>query len=308
MKIKTISDAYTKHKPIRNKIKTYVPLSIIDKVIDVMHAKIDPLSPEEWEYLPWEVLLLVRWVYQYAERGIDLKNITDYEFHSLIKNIRDLKQQKNEKFYYILTRGMHDQISFQISDNSFLSRISRQLVMFDDLMESQNNLNTTFQDITGLPLKAFFELCIACLACRQDVKLSVEYFQKQFRKEIIQNFFSTLSLTMPEAEAYIREYSKNKNRKDIWYQINEHTPLWRYPFFEDDGLYRPYSYKLLLSSFSYIVYDIFKERHPDFSVKFFGKIFEKYITKGIEYKCLNFLTEKEIKSRIPKDSKCVDFL
>lgn len=315
-----MTDVFTRHKPIRNKIKTYDPISVIGMGIDILHSKIDTArNPTEWNnYLPWHILILLRWVYQYSEPGCNLKVITQNEFNALYNSIYDLNdrvvlegQARERVLDTALRRMMFYQLPFQVRNYEIFSSFGRQLVMFKD-MGDQYGLDTTFQGITGLNLTDYFDLYLCSWeACDggDALKLSVAYFRNQFSEDTIRAFFATTALTLDQAKGYIHNHTAAKEiRKWIDYQLNEHTPLERYPFFANNDRFIPYSRKLMDNSFMYNAYDIFKENNPNFSRDTFGKIFEDYVGKGVRYACPNFLRENQIRKSLPANSKTADFL
>jgi len=208
-----------------------------------------------------------------------------------------------------MRRTLFFQLPFQIRPYEILSSFSRQIVMFHDMGES-HRLDNIFRQISGLGLQEYLELYMCCwVACQSDIdEISVRYFQNQFPQETIEKFFSILALDFEGAKRFIRSYTEHQTRKNIDYQINEHTPLDQHPFLNISNRYVCYSKKLLDSSIMYSVYDLFKGHDSNFSSRYFGKIFEQYIQMGLEYLGVNFLCESQIQSILPRKAKSVDFL
>lgn len=322
---------YTKHKPIRNKIKKYDPMSIVKTGIKILHEQIDSIeNNKDWmtktnTYYPWHILLLIRWTFQYTESKPNLKEITVIEFNKLYNAIYDLydrvvleDQPRERVLDTSMRRMLFYQLPFQVRKKEIKSSFGRQLILFQDMGESHNlegeshNLDDMFKSITGISLTDYYNLYFCCWATTeggQGFKLSIQFLQNQFPVEIIQKFFSVLSLDLDGAKKFIRNYTKDVNiRKWIDYQLNEHTPLERYPFLQLGDNFVPYSARLLDNSFMYNAYDIFKENNSNFLRDSFGRIFENYVAKGVEYACNDYLRESKIKSFLPKGSKTVDFL
>lgn len=314
-----MTDLYTRHKPIRNKIRRFKSLSLIGAAVDKLHTAIDGSArPPEWGgYLPWNLLLLIRWVYQYSEPQSQPREIDERSFIDLLNGINDLRdsvrmegQPEGNILPIFIRRMMFFQLPFQIRPYEIMSSFCRQIVMFHD-MGANNNLNELFREITGIELQEYLELYMCCwAACDQgDIdKISTRYFQNQFPQENIRKFFSIVSLDLGGAKRFIRTYTDHPTRGGIDYQLNEHTPLERYPFLDIGERYACYSKKLLDSSIMYSVYDLFKSHNPNFSSLYFGKIFEQYLQKGLEYLGLPFLTESQIQGMLPRGTKATDFL
>lgn len=314
-----MTDIYTRHKPIRNKIRKYTPLSIIEMGINILHSRIDTAEhPKEWlvkngTYLPWHVLTIIRWVYQYTESNTNLRAITLPEFNDLYNAIYDLSpgvilegQSAERVLDTASRRWLLYQLPFQVKKHEIKSSFGRQLVMFQD-MGGNINLDAIFQSITHISLKDYYDLYLCCLvACLSENarNLSVPFFNNRFPEETVRKFFSVVSLDLGGAKRYIRDYTHPKASID--FQLNEHTPLERYPFFKINDRYIPYSARLLDNSYMNNAYDIFKQYNSDFS-NTFGEIFEDYVGKGIEYACSDFMRENEIKRWLPRGSKVADF-
>jgi hypothetical protein len=232
-------DLYTRHKPIRNKIKRYEPLSVIRAAVDKLHTIIDGSSPTDWGgYLPWDLLLLIRWVYNYSETQYRPPDIDEHNFLALLRAINDLRdsvrmegQPDGHIMSIFMRRTLFFELPFQIRPYEIGSSFSRQIVMFHD-MGASYGLDDVFRQISGLRLQEYLELYMCCwAACQSDIdKISVRYFQNQFPQETIEKFFAILALDFEGAKRFIRLYTEHPTRKNIDYQINEHTPLEQYPF------------------------------------------------------------------------------
>jgi hypothetical protein len=316
-----MADIYTRHKPIRNKIRKYNPLSIIATGLHILHTRIDPAeNPQDWmlregTYLPWYIMLIIRWTLQYAESNVRLKQITIPEFndlHNAINSLNDrvvLEGQPNERVLDAASRRMlFFQFPFQVRNYEIASSLSRQIIMFQYM---SHNLDNTFKNITGVSLTDYFDIYFWCWAAVErghGTKLNIPYFQNHFPVEVVNRFFSVLSLDFEGAKKFIRNHTESRDiGKWIDYQLNEHTPLERYPFFQTGGKFIPYSARLLDNNLMYNAYDIFKKHNPNFS-NYFGQIFEDYVDKGVGYACDSYLREPQIKAILPKGSKTADFL
>lgn len=314
-------DIFRRHKPIRNKINKFTPISIIETGINILHSKIDT-SPNaidwlrrEGTYFPWIILILIRWVYQYSTPKVEQRAITLPEFNDLHNAINDLNSsvflegQPTERLLQTYTRRtLFYQLPFQIKKYEVMSSFGRQLIMFQD-MGNEYCLDQIFKGITGITLKDYYDLYIYCwIECDNGKRkrFSTSFFDNQFPVHVVQGFFEHLSLDLNGAKQYIKKYTDP--RAAIDFQLNEHTPLEKYPFFKFETEYIPYTSRLLDNSIMYNTYDTFKTHNPHFSRDGFGKIFEDYVGKGVEYITSDFMREAEIKKLLPRDSKVADFL
>lgn len=287
--------------------------------IDKIHKHIDTSQkPTEWNnYFPWHLLLLIRWIFQYTEPNIKLKNIKEKELIDLLNDIMYLsdtiylegQSEEEDAANAFIRRKMFLQLPYQIRPYELYSSVGRQMILFSD-MGHKYKLDKIFHSYTGLVIREFLEIYFCCwAACNNgdSQKISIEYFNNIFPENSISSFFEVVSLDLESGKKYIRDYTSPKSRID--YQINEHTPLERKPFFNVGGNHVPYSIKLLESGLMNNIYDIFKENNPNSSGDFFGKIFEDYVSRGIEYAVgSDFIREKELQKLLPRGVKAPDFL
>lgn len=314
-------NVYERHKPIRNKISEYKPESIIELAIERLHQYIDRSeNPNDWNgYTPWGLMLLIRWSYQYSMTGAHNKVISDIEFNKLFNSVSDL----NDRIYLedqpkearavksFLARTMFVQLPYQIRRYEVVSSIGRQLIIFNDLGKEKDLVNI-FKQITGIDIDTFFELYFLCFAaCNEGDSDSIShaYFVDLFKPNELTSFFSLVSLTEEKASEFIKKHT-NKKQLHTWidFQINEHTPLERYPFLTTGDFFIPYSLKLIFSAILNNLYDIFKESNRNFSRDALGNVFERYVEKGLMYASCDYLGEVQLTRILPSKSKVPDFL
>lgn len=316
-----MKDYYALHKPVRNQIRRYEPTSVIGLAIGRLRSVIDPKEITEWGgYLPWTLLLIIRWVYQYSTPDSSLKRMelkTLNQLHNLVWELSDsLLLEGQEKgtsdlMESFMKRTITYQTPFQIRDYEVGSSFGRQLVMFCDLGQ-EFQLNEVFLSITGIELETFYELYFGCWAVLQNpkaIRLNPEDFFTQFGKDNVDRFFAALSLTYEQAQHYIRSYTEGlPERKNIQFQLNEHTPLERFPFLNVHGIMYAYSERLLSSAFINNACDIFRENNAHFSRDEFGAIFERYVERGLQYYGASYLNGEQLKNLLPKKTKAADFI
>jgi hypothetical protein len=316
---------YEQHKPIRNKIKKYKVASLVFSAIYTLQNVIDRLEIQKWGgYLPWDIFVLVRWAYQYGNPAAR-RDVRKDEFNDLLKSIANLNdslefegaapatERRLDRFF---KRMLFTQIPFQKKDRELVASFARQLILFQDLGEAEG-LNIKFQKLTNTSIKQFLHLYFICwAACLNPapgmiIRIRRDFFRGAFSDETLNSFFRLTSKAMNEARAYIFDYINNTNiqeRRDIGFQLFEHTPFERYPFLHHEDALVPYSIKLTMLSIMNNIYDIFKADDPEFSNKSFGRIFEKYVRANLSFIGCNFLSETEIKEKLPAGTKIADFM
>jgi hypothetical protein len=317
--------AYERHKPIRSKIKKYTVASLIFSSIYTLQDVIDRLEMPRWGgYLPWNIFILVRWTYQYGSPTAR-RDISRGEFNDLLNSIAALNNSlefegdapaTERRFDRFFKRMLFVQLPFQKKDRELAASFARQLILFQDLGEAEG-LNVKFQRLTNISIKQFLHLYFICwAACLNPAsgmmtRIKRDYFKGAFSPETLDSFFRLTSKTMDEARTFIFDYVNNTNiqeRKDIGFQLFEHTPFERYPFLNHEDTLVPYSIKLTMLGIMNNLYDIFKADDPTFSNRSFGRIFEKYVRANLSSISCTFLAESEIKERLPAGTKIADFI
>ncbi|PZP83507.1 MAG: hypothetical protein DI582_10885 [Azospirillum brasilense] len=264
-------------------------------------------------------MLIIRWTYQYGDTAAR-REITEPEFNQIYNEIYSLGdgirfegQDTSNVFESFFRRTLFHQLPFQLSINDVGTGLSRQMVMFCELGQPYG-IEQEFERITGLTASIFLELYFACWACLKagnPIWLDLGKYAQLYPNNEVARFYELLAKDFANAQAFIRDYTANPNkveRKNIQYQINEHTPLERYPLYKTNGRYMPYSIMLFNNAMLNNMCDIFKADNPNFSSTSFGKIFESYVGKGVALACSDFIAEDELKKLVPKNSKVADFL
>ena len=211
------SDVYTRHKPIRNKIKARDPYSIILTGIEILRETVDnykyhELSSLQCPYMPWNILNIIRWVFQYNDlcsnqKAIDRKGFHDELYRPLSKiDILSLEGQKSDQnIKSVLKRDLFFQLPFQIRSEEIISGIGRQLIMFEDIGK-EYGLGTKFQEKTGLSIPEFLTIYLTVLMDFQKnkaVKVHVSRFLKILSNESFKNFLNLVGMNLEAGRIFI---------------------------------------------------------------------------------------------------------
>ena len=81
-----VVDYYKKHLPVRNKIRRYSPATILEIATYVLRTKADEGLGNKPTYLPWIIMLIIRWIYQYGDIA-SRREITEAEFNGLNNDV-----------------------------------------------------------------------------------------------------------------------------------------------------------------------------------------------------------------------------
>jgi hypothetical protein len=330
---------FCEYEKIRNKIRQYDPISIIEILISISHD-LSKKNGSEWNgYLPWSVLLLMKWVIANYElvnakffnrlalqANMQVVNELLNELQELFDNYRTdaLTSTDDNKIQKFMRQCSFQQFWFQkkLSKECF----ARQFHLFcntsdNNLKENIDKVDALFKKQTGISIFSFFEISLMVwtkfntsnknAGNKNEYFITKEWFvdlQHSLTSNEIDAYFKLLSLSLTDAKKYATKDLENK-KKYLEFQILEQSPFTFYPFLQYEEKYFLYSPKLLDYVIEYFVYDLLKLQNDGNFFDIFGKsIFENYITKGLKYSGIDFIDEDELSKRLPKQSKKVDFL
>lgn len=306
----TPEDVFEMHKPIRNRIREFEPHSLLRCAMTCLHERVDSKPPDQWGgYLPWTLLLIIRWTFLYAAHGRRVATEKDLiELHNAVHNLDDSftlpDQGDRDTVSAFMGRTLFTQLQFQRLDYE-LRGISRQLVMFEHHGQALG-IDSTFQSLYGLTIREFMRIFYVCWAGK-PATYSVAYFQGMFPETKIQAFFDCLSVDFDAGKQFIRDYTQAG--ATIQFQLYEQSPLKLKPFFRSGEKWSAFSYRLLNTSLLESIYDLLRRDVPNFTAQMFGPVFERYLGNTIGYYSdQRHETEVDLKRKLPKGSKTTDFL
>ncbi len=307
----TEGEIFERFKPIRAKIRFHNPANIIRRATSLLHERVDPVSPKEWTYLPWILLLLVRWTFQYGEVNANARALTDKDFDDLYRETYDLDsgialsgQGDRDPIAAFMARTLFVQLPFQAQTYELRS-IGRQLIIFEQLGTAYN-VDGLFTAQYGLSIREFLRLYYTCWAGKAD-RYSIQYFHGIFPEQTIGAFFRAISVDVTSGQQFIRDYTQPGAH--IAFQSHEHSPLELKPVLKTGHEWIPFSFRLFETALQNNIYDFLRRDVPAFSGQIFGPIFEQYVDRTISYYSDgNYQTETDLKKQLPKGSKVTDFL
>jgi hypothetical protein len=306
-------DAYRYFKPLRNKLKQFTSESLIELCALKLHELKGFPVDEVKMYPPWFLLALIKWAVLCEDLAHPKRR------HATVRDLANLQPMLHSIFDAApVPRGpgalllFLKNMAFQqlwLQDRLAGADFGRQIVLFEELPGTPLIRNLFF-DITGLDISTYTELTSA-LACRflteDSIYVGPAYFQPLgYPADTIRRFLSMFSLERKELRSFFEE--EDGRIKNFEIKLYEQTPLKKRPLLllDDGSNYLCYSPDLLFFALSTFAYDKLKERHPEVFSAEFGKVFERYIRKGLEYAEIEFLDEAALKQKYP-NSLVVDF-
>jgi hypothetical protein len=304
-------------KVIRKYLRSLHP----EEVVDYCIQRLNPGRSFEWTEVmqrpPWLYLVLIKWAIAYGDflsprkqkrqkrrslREKDIEEIFGMLHEIWGKNLPDAYE--NPYFFF---RAQFQQ-QYWLQEPSLVPEMSRQHILFGNL-ESDHDFSVAFQRMHGIDLSIFLELSFALISrfvASQSNSIEEGFFANlvpSYPPETIPAFLSLLSRDL---ESLRRELSALPNR-GVLHEIIEPTPLLRFPLFKSNGKYYCYLVHLLFRAVQNYVYNTLRAADAHEFVSNFGPIFERYLERGLSHAGLKYMTENELKKKLPRGSKTVDF-
>lgn len=304
---------FSQYKVIRNFFRKFNRESIFMSCMDFLITPVNnPIN--QIKKRPWNIFLLIKWIYSDSENPNPSNNITPYAFNKLRKYMYDLTMyvkplNEYENLDLFFRHLAYQQFIYQKSLN--LDQIHRQLVFFSTL-NNNHYIKSTFYKLTGIKLVNFVELCLMLIGhfyVKKQNYVSENYFDNfigLFGKNQIESYWKTISLSSNELCTFFRRYSSNNLRNPS--EFYEQTPFTNKPLIKFDSNYICLDQHLLFLFVENYFYDLLKSNDAKNFVPKFGPIFENYVKKTLIYSELNFFHEEELKKILKPKNKIIDFV
>ncbi len=305
-------DAYTLHKPIRNRIRRFDRDALLDITMGALLANEKDIINTKG-YIPWECMLLIRWILQYAQPGRHLKRPNTSTLNTLLNDIKNLydsairfNPSEPHGLHKFLRRLTYQQFTYQMPLPEMGWRAGRQLILFTQIGE-QYHVNDVFEKEAGLSIKDFISISFAIFSILQSddkYALEAETLFSIFHPDIVQKYFDLTAVNAIEAKRYLDADSKNKGKRFVL-QLYELSPLVRKPFYTAGSRYILFSKRLFRQFFSHFIYDYLYSLPDSFSS--FGSILEKYVRLQLDAQELKPILDKSWKKILKKPVSAPDF-
>jgi hypothetical protein len=266
-------------------------------------------------YRPWELLLLLKWAIIYGDHiSPDRRHLKEPDFIKLVNLLfqfgADIRTPDQYNSVLLFLRNMAFQ-QFWLQERARSANLARQSILFRKLPPN-HSLQVTFADKAGLSVDQFILLAnvllTGFLTHRKEPFVTEQFFSpisKHMGVDAVRSFLALLSKDFNSLRLYLEQPEMSRLGKA--YEIYEQTPLRRYPLLLLNHRYYTYSPIVLFHGLQSFVFDILRESNPSGFMDHFGPIFEKYIKRGLEHAHLNFVSESELRTVLPRQNKVVDF-
>ena len=305
-------DAYTLHKPIRNRISQYNRDAILEIAMVVLLKNEKELSGKNG-YIPWECMLLIRWILQYASPGHHLKVPSVPIVNGLLNDIKKLYDQvptldvsEPHGLNKFMRRMAFQQFTYQMPLPEMGWKAGRQVILFTEIGE-QYGVNEKFEAATGLSIKDFLGISFSIFSIIQPdnvFKLKASTLHSVFDPATVQKYFDLVAVTPAQAKVYLDADSQKKGKRFVL-QLYELSPLVRKPFLIMNDEYIVFSKRLFRQFFANFIYDFLYDLPDNFGA--FGDILEKYIRQQFETQGFDPILDKSWKKILGKEVSAPDF-
>jgi hypothetical protein len=303
-------DTFTLHKPIRNRIRQYERDAMLNIAMTVLLEN-EKEIPHFNGYVPWECMLLIRWILQYGSPGKHLKPPTIPIVNSLLNDIKELYNHPSANrglplsLHKFMRRSVHQQLSYQVPPHEMKYCAGRQIILFTEIGEKYG-VNQKFEEKTGLSITDFLGISVAVFSILLDntCALKPKFLYPAFDPDKVQKYFDLVAVEPVQAKTYLDEDAKQKKKRFV-FQLYEVSPLWCKLFLKKEDGYVVFSKCLFQYFFVNFIYD-FLYNLPDRFDKF-GDIFEKYVRQQLETQGFLPILDKSWTKILGKNISAPDF-
>lgn len=305
------AEAYGLFKTLRNRLRKFRPEDVVHYCI----RQLNPGRPFELEEVrrrpPWLLLLLVKWT---AVNGDFLspnrRAFSERDAEEIIAALHEIWGRDLPNCYenvYLFLRA-HFQQQYWWQELPLVPEMSRQYILFLDL-EPEHRFSVTFREMHGIDLNTFLELIFALMSRfvgSRSYTVEERFFTNlapSYPPGTIPTFLSILSRDL---EALGRELSAMPTH-GVLHEVIEPTPLLRFPLLKENDSYHCHLVHLLFRTIQNFVYDTLRAANAQTFTNKFGPIFERYLEHGLSYTSQEYMTENDLRSKLPSNSKVVDF-
>jgi hypothetical protein len=261
---------------------------------------------------PWLVLLVVKWAFINENKKI-IHPLTNNQYMTILNSVYDLadlvKMPTDHNNIHQFMRNMAYQQFIYQHDFSILD-IGRNSLLFKYLPEN-HNLKLLFKRKHGLELKDFISLSFTLIAFVHSGKkhtVEVNQFSPLFRyysQSLVTLFLDSISINIRDLR---KRLSKDDLSKENYSEYYEQSPFIKYPLVKHGLKYTCVDPFILYRCIEHFLYDTLKAEEPQKFMQSFGKIFEKYLIKGLKYANLDYVEESCLKKFLPPKIKCIDYV
>lgn len=276
--------------------------SLVLTLSDRLHT-IEELEVDQWQgWLPWYLLLLIRWSFEYGGTRYPPKQVNPSVLPKLINLINQAESHHPllEEGTYSGALGFFRTRAFQqfwLQHRLSGWDIARQYFLFYKYPVSES-IQIQFAQIFGMKTNEFLGLSLAWLTLirlnpRNIVFASSLLQGLDYSEDTIKAFFRALSHSIQETRIFLSE--RKQSVKNPFFQVAEQTPFIRYPMLRLQNGYLIYSKRVFEQTIQNFIYTALKYSEGSTFSEDFGRVLEKYVHESLLSTKLRFYTEKDLR-------------
>lgn len=304
---------FSSYKPIRNYIRKYSREELLEALIK-LSCGISRSGAEVWSkgYVPWELLLLGRWIIRDWNNIKGTKKIDQNELNNILNKVKSfsdddtfLKEGHSNGISKFMRRMAFQQFWFQTSVGYSNAGRSIDLLVNSTLSPE---VDKKLLEATGISRKELYDIWVMVWASFSGERINSllpSFFDKVKEKTgegVIEAFFKNFSLDSKSIDSFNDTYKA----KNYILEIYERSPFFYKPFYCAGGKYYLWNISILNEFLEYGIYDFLKKIIPDKFGDCFGPIFEKYLEKRLIEYSIPYVSENELRNQ--GFEKQVDYL
>ena len=305
---------FNSYKPIRNYIRKYSRNELLETLIKFSCGISRHGNAEVWSkgYVPWEILLLGRWIIRDWNNIKGSKKIDQNELNKILNKVKSfsdddtfLKEGHSNGLSKFMRRMAFQQFWFQTTVGYNNAGRSIELLINSKL---SSEVDSKLEETIGVGRKELYDIWImvwASFSGEEINSLLPSFFDKVKEKigeEKVEAFFNNFSLDSNTIDSF----NDTHKAKNYILEIYERSPFFYKPFFYTNGRYYLWNISILNEFLEYGIYDFLKNIIPDKFGDCFGPIFEKYLEKRLIEYSIPYVSENELKKQ--GFEKQVDYL
>lgn len=305
-------DFNSAYKSFRNRFRPFRPVSVLRAALTYLHQP-SPDTYHDLQKIPWQVLLLVKWVCQDAMTSDRTgRDITATEFDALrqylweLPEVTELGIRETLPHYLFMRQLLRPQVGFQ-------RRTTAGFVREAALLAAQPEnaaLQILFREKAGLAVRDFLDLSLAAFAAMTDGRrvLPLSWFEPLHAKygaPTIVAFASVLSRDYAGLNAFFRSLPDGNRR--VASEYFEFPAIARYPFLLEGNQLVSWHPMVFHRGLEGMVHAVLSEAGQEY-MDAFSKLFEAHVTSEARKIPAPYLGEAELLGLVPPQTQVPDAL
>jgi hypothetical protein len=298
-------------RKVKSLIRGHDAVDLLESLYKYMNAENDDDMARLRRH-PWLIMLITKWNLLENRVHPDLaKPLTNHTFNKILSTTYDLgslvKMPGEGSHYRILMRNIaYQQFIYQKQLSS--TTVASNHLLFSAL-PANHRIRTRFKELTGVEICDFNKCCLVIYAAFMKSKsVSINDFEIIFEKigrDNLEQTLNVLSIDLHRVKGQVQDNDYSNGTYSEWY---EQTPFLRFPLVRYDGKYTCLNLYVFLRSVEGYVYDLLKNDNPQSFMDGFGKVFEAYLYRGLNFSGCEFIDENVLSDQLPERVNVVDFV